>query len=247
VVCCAAAQTSPVYTAESIVNASNYTAGPFAPHSILTVFGSGLCFSNPRGVTADDVVDRRLPTELSNCRVYIENSPVPLFYVSPTQINFSVPGSLVPGDVKVRVVRQGITGPEMTLTLVDAAPALFETEAGFVVAAHADYSLVTTDSPAIPDEIIIVYATGLGKTVPNPEDGEIPTTAALLKFADRVKVYLGGSEIDPVRIKYAGVSPYSAGLYQLNIEMPQSLPENPEIRVAMGEQITRAGAKLAYR
>src|ERR1035441_159466 len=148
---------APVYSAASMVNASNYTPGPFAPNSIVSIFGSGMARSS-QGLTADSILNNTLPVELNSTRVYVMGSPAPLLYVSDGQVNFLVPGNQLDGDVKIRVVREGTTGPEITVTLVDAAPALFQTAAGYAIAAHMDNSVISPDSPAQAGETIVLYA-----------------------------------------------------------------------------------------
>ncbi len=227
-----------------MVNGSNYAPGPFAPNSIVSIFGSGLAWSS-QGVTAGDIVNNTLPVELNSTRVYVMDSPAPLLYVSDTQVNFLVPGNQLDGDVKIRVVREGVTGPEVTVTLVDAAPALFQTADGYAIAAHLDNSLIAPNSPAQAGEIIVVYACGLGRTQPNPAPGAIPQSAAVIQKLSDLKVYLGGTAIDPASILYAGLTPGSAGLYQINLVLPDNPGTDPEIRVAIADQSSPAGLKLA--
>jgi uncharacterized protein (TIGR03437 family) len=237
---------APVYSADSMVNAPNYAPGPFAPNSIVTIFGSGLSRSS-QGLTAGDIVNNTLPTELNGTHVYVDGPPAPLLYVSDSQVNFLVPGNQVAGDVKIWVVREGFTGPEVTVTLVDAAPALFQTAAGYAVAAHVDNSLIAPGSPAQAGEIIVVYACGLGRTQPNPVPGVIPQNAAVIQRLSDLQVYLGGTAIDPASIQYAGLTPGSAGLYQINLVLPDNLGTDPEIRVAIADQSSPAGLKLAVQ
>jgi uncharacterized protein (TIGR03437 family) len=175
------------------------------------------------------------------------DSPAPLLYVSDGQVNFLVPGNQLDGDVKVRVVREGVTGPEITVTLVDAAPALFQTAAGYAIAAHVDNSVIAPGSPAQAGETIVVYACGLGRTQPNPAPGAIPQSAAVIQGLSKLTVYLGGTAIDPARIQYAGLTPGSAGLYQINLVLPDDLGTDPEIRVAIADQSSPAGLKLAVQ
>jgi uncharacterized protein (TIGR03437 family) len=229
-----------------MVNASNYTPGPFAPNSILSIFGSGLAWSS-QGVTAADIVNNTLPVELNGTRVYVLDWEAPLLYVSDGQINFLVPGNQLDGDVTIRVVREGVTGPEVTVTLVDAAPALFQTADGYAIAAHVDNSLVAPGSPAHAGEIIVVYATGLGRTQAYPDPTAIPQSAAVIQKLSDLKVYLGGTAIDPASIQYAGVTPGSAGLYQINLVLPDNPGTDPEIRVAIADQSSPAGLKLAVQ
>jgi uncharacterized protein (TIGR03437 family) len=235
---------TPVYSAASMVNGSDYAPGPFAPNSIVSIFGSGLARST-QAVTADLILNNTLPKELNSTRVYVLDEPAPLLYVSDGQINFLVPSDQVDGDVKIRVIREGATGPEVAVTLVDAAPALFQTAAGYAIAAHLDNSLVTPGSPARAGEIIVVYACGLGWTQPNPLPGAIPPNAAVIQRLSDLKVYLGGTAIDPASILYAGLTPGSPGLYQINLILPDGLGTDPEIRVAIADQSSPAGFKLA--
>lgn len=201
---------------------------------------------------------RCLPTEMNYVRVYVQGlTPVPLLYVSGTQINFIMSSVERAGPVTVRVVTQGLSGPEVTVTLVDAAPALFSV-AGYALATDAANQLLTAEAPAHPGDTVVVYATGLGQTSPHPAVGEIPSYAAsicqmsqttppacssALAFAS-LKVTLDGKAVAPGDIKYAGLTPGSAGLYQINLYLPEGTGNDPEIQVTAGNLTAQAGLKL---
>jgi uncharacterized protein (TIGR03437 family) len=233
---------APAYTPDSIVNASDYSPGPFAPNSVLTIFGANLAWST-RQLAGSDIVNDALPTTLDSVAVYVDNWPAPLIFVSPTQINFIIPGNEIDGSVPVRVVRQGVTGPEITLQLIDAAPALF-VSAGYAIATLPDGTVLTPDAPANAGDVVVVYATGLGKTLPNPAPGVIPLTPDPVAGLSTLNVYLNGAAVDPALVLYVGVTPYSAGLYQINLTLPADTPTNPEIRVSVGTQTSLAGILL---
>ena len=237
---------SPAYTAADIVNASNYAPGPFAPNSVLAIFGTNLSWST-RALRSDDIAGNTVPTQLSGVQVYVDNWPAPLLYVSASQINFIVPGNEISGDSTVRVVREGVTGPSVTVTLVEAAPALFALATGYAIAAHADMSLIAPDSPAHAGDLVVLYATGLGRTQPNPSPGVIPLSAAPILWLANLTVSVDGTPLPSFRIKYAGVTPYSVGLYQVNVELPPDVGTDPEIRVAVGAQSSPAGLRLALQ
>jgi uncharacterized protein (TIGR03437 family) len=235
----AARGAAPSYSTESIVNASDYAPGPFAPNSIVSIFGVELSYG-VEGLTNHD----RLPDQLADVRVYVANIPVPLIYVCPTQINFLMPNNLKPGNVALRVVRQGITGAEITIVLVDAAPQLFKSKDGYAIAQHgADYSLVTPDSPAKPGEVIVFYATGLGRTIPNPATPfEIQQNSS--KVVGELNLSLDGNAVNPADIWYAGLTPGIAGVYQINLKLSDTLGADSEIRASMAGQTSAAGVKL---
>jgi uncharacterized protein (TIGR03437 family) len=236
---------APTYTAAGIVNVSDYGAGPFAPNSALALFGANLAWST-RSLAADDIVNNTLPTALNGVSVYVDNWPAALLYVSPEQINFIVPGGQSVGSWAVRVVREGVTGPEITITLMAGAPALFAA-AGYAIATHVDGSGLTPEAPAHAGEVVVIYATGLGKTQPNPAPGTIPLVAAPIAELDTLEVYIDGVAADPASIKYAGVTPFCAGLYQINVALPAGAAADPEIRVMIGAQESLAGLKLVVR
>jgi uncharacterized protein (TIGR03437 family) len=234
---------APAFSAANIVNASDYSSGPFAPNSVLSIFGTNLSWYT-QALTSGDIAGNILPTQLQNVQVYVDNWPAPLLYVSGSQVNFIVPGNEISGSIAVRVVREGVTSPEVNLTLAGAAPALFAQSTGYALAEHADGSLITASSPAQAGDTVVVYATGLGQTQPNPSPGEIPQTAASIVSLGSLVVYLDNTAVDSGLIKYAGVTPFSVGLYQINIQLPGTLLSDPEIRVAVGGQSSIAGLKI---
>jgi uncharacterized protein (TIGR03437 family) len=233
------------------VNASDYAAGPFAPNSVIAVFGAGLARSEHILVDSDLIpctnsitVARCLPLELNFVRVYVQDQPVPLLYVGPGQVNFLMSSVETAGPVKVRVVTEGTTGPEIVVTLVDAAPALFQMAGGYVIAQDAMGNLLTEDAPAHAGDTVVVYLTGLGRTAPNPSMGEIPGYAAPMVAIASLKVTLDGKAVDPALIKYAGVTPGSAGLYQINLYIPDGTGSDPEMQVTAGDLPAQPGLKL---
>ena len=62
-----------------------------------------------------------------------------------------------------------------------------------------------------------------------------------------LKVTLGGKAVDPSLIKYAGVTPGSAGLYQINLLVPDGTGVDPEIEVTSGSLTAQGGLKLPIR
>jgi uncharacterized protein (TIGR03437 family) len=95
--------------------------------------------------------------------------------------------------------------------------------------------------PAKPGDILTLFLTGIGKTDPALEPGELPEGAAASVVA--VQVTAGGSPVDSEKVFYAGVTPGNAGLCQLNIQLPDGVPEGDlEIVVKVGEYSSPAGA-----
>jgi uncharacterized protein (TIGR03437 family) len=159
-----------------------------------------------------------------------------------------VPSTEISGDSKVQLVRQGIAGPAVTIALVEAAPALFA-PAGYVLAQdyNNNYAAATPDTPAHSGDMIVLYATGLGHTQPNPAPGQVSDTAANIVNLSTLRVLLNGTAIDSSLIKYAGLTPLSTGLYQINFLLPGGLASDVEIRISDAGQTSAPGLKLAVR
>ncbi len=244
--------TSPSYSAESIVNWATGKVGPFAPNVIATIYGKNLAWSTEAVGPQHNKV---LPKELARVQVTAGILALPLLYVSPDQINFLIPANLVGSALDLQVKREGTTGPVVRVPLQEVAPALCRVDSATVLAARGDdYTLVTAEKPARPGEVVVVYASGLG--LPKgvvPEDGELATVGAqglegiTLKRLKDLRVLVAGEPLDPAQILYAGLAPGFAGVYQINLRLPETLAPDPELRIAIGDLLGPAGLKLPAR
>lgn len=233
---------APSYTADGIVNGASFAPG-LAPNTIVSIFGTNLSWGTET-VSSADFDGGIMPTNLGGVQVYFEAWPAYLYYVSPLQVNLLVPSSLLPGTFQFWVDRQGTNGSVVTVTLQDAAPAMFEYPYGTVIATHLDGTLCDTAAPAIGGEIVSLWATGLGNTYPKLQDGVLPLGAQPLFPMSAFGVAIDSVPVDPGLILYAGVAPGFAGLYQVNLQLPANLPPNPEIRLSVGGVLSPPGRIL---
>jgi uncharacterized protein (TIGR03437 family) len=234
---------APSYSTASILNAATNLPSGFAPNTIVSIYGTHLSY-NTAGIMQNA---GRLPTTLGGVSVYFGLTQANLFFVSPGQINVLVPYDFQPGTKTITVVREGTSGPPVSLALTETAPGLFQLTSNTIIATHADGSVITPDLPADAGEVIVIYAVGLGRTVPDLTSGTVPTGArAILRAADLV-VVLNNAALAPGSILYAGVTPGFAGLYQINARLPDPLPPNPEVRVWIGSQASPPYMNLPTR
>src|SRR5271170_2044566 len=84
----------------AVTDAASY-APRVAPGELATIFGSNLANSTQQAGGFP------LPRSLAGATVYVNSSPVPLLYVSTSQINFQVPSSLAAGTANMYVSRSG--------------------------------------------------------------------------------------------------------------------------------------------
>ena len=236
---------APSYSVASIVNSATNEPGAIAPNTIISIYGQNLSFET-KAISEADIVGLQLPTVLAGTgvRVFVGNIPAVVYFVSPGQVNVLVPNNLRPGSFHLQLTRDGRAGPAIRITLRPAAPALFPLDPTTAVATRADGSLVSWEQPAKPGEMVVLYATGLGPTNPNPPYGQVPHTAALIERLDELEVLLNGTAVETARIAYAGQTPGFAGLYQINLLLPDDAPPNPEIRIAVGDDSSPIGVFL---
>ncbi len=202
---------------------------PISGGSIVSVFGSF------PGASTDQARNFPLPTTLANVRVDFNGMPAPLLYVSPAQINAVAPagllaraeglsnGQVMPVQVSVTVLGPPGSPPYVSapasVSVAAAAPGIFADPASGIGAfLHgADLSPVTSANPARAGETIVLYCTGLGSTSPPPVDGQ-PAPADVLSPAVSPPVVTVGAT--QANVRFAGLAPLYAGLYQINFDVP---------------------------
>jgi len=163
-----------------------------SPGGIATIFGENLA------KTTEQAARIPLPTSLAGAQVLVNGTPAPLYYVSPSQINFQVPFETPLGaEVPVHVMRDDVAGPESTMIVQRYALGIFfyEREPGVrdPVITHADGSLVTPANPARAGEVVIVYATGVGGLKNPPPTGAASRAEPLAESSRLPQVILAGS------------------------------------------------------
>jgi uncharacterized protein (TIGR03437 family) len=236
--------TAPLYTAQSIVNAATQTGGALAPNTIATLYGTNLSF-DVRAVASSDIVRGMMPTSLDGVGVWVNSLPCSLFSVSPTQINFLVPYQLTAGTVSLVVARDSQAGPTVSIQLNSTSPGLFLWNGNNAVAGHLSGVALSDASPAVPGEVVVIYAAGLGRTSPDTTGGQLATSAFQIYYLSQFQVLLNGVACPTVNVLYAGLAPGFAGLYQINLRLPDDVAANPQIQVSVGPQISASSIQLA--
>lgn len=235
----------PYYTADSIANSAANVTGLYAPNTFVTIYGQNLAYTT-RALAASDISGGMLPTVLGSTgvRVLINNIPANIYYVSPTQVNLLIPTSLIPGPVMLQLVVDSLAGPAIPIMLESAAPSLFQSDATTVLAVHLNGSTITAASPAQPGEVVVLFASGLGPTNPAAIPNQIPQQAASVTPISSFSMLINGAAVNPQQILYAGVVPTFAGLFQINVQLPNDAPSNPQIQIGYAGIMSPVGRVL---
>jgi uncharacterized protein (TIGR03437 family) len=177
-----------------------------------------------------------IPKQLAGLQVLIDNSPAPVYFVSPFQINFLMPNQAPSsGTVELQVVEES-TGRVISserVSMSAAAPAFFtfgpNGEGQIAAINHADGSLNSPERRVARGEIISLFGTGVGRIPNAPPDGE-PVTG-IIETPSRPRVFVNFEELSQQDILFSGLAPGFAGLWQLNIRIPSRVPPGESIKV----------------
>jgi uncharacterized protein (TIGR03437 family) len=112
----------------------------------------------------------------------------------------------------------------VSFTVARNAPGLFLSAVGdtpYALAAHADGSPVTADSPAGRGEVITLFGTGFGPYVGTAPDGFALPAGPNFMLADPVTLMVGDGEVPT---SYAGAAAQKVGVNAVSFTVGDGLP-----------------------
>jgi uncharacterized protein (TIGR03437 family) len=208
--------------------AAMQSALPVAPGSIVSLFGKGFVAEPVFANTPD------LPRELASVRVLMNGVAAPLSFVGPTQINAQVPFEVPAGEATLQVAVNQRMSNGLRFRVVDPAPHVFtvnQAGSGPAVALDAVTNrLITSESRAARGSYAVLYCTGLGRMKSAVATGS--GAAAANEAVAPVTASLAGVN---ALVLYAGATPGFAGLYQVNLQIPELAPSGEQpVRLTQG-------------
>jgi uncharacterized protein (TIGR03437 family) len=162
-----------------------------------------------------------LAGQLGGASVLVNGEPAPMFYSSFGQLAFQMPVNTPLGTALVQVQRDGTASNTVSVEVAERAPRL-------IAVVNPDGSVNTADGrhPAAIGDVLVIYAIGLGPTSPAvPTGAPAPAAEPLARVTGDLTVNFGGSVLGAiVRPVFAGLTPTYAGLYQINVAIPENSP-----------------------
>ena len=226
---------TPAINAGGIVNAASFDPGqPLAAGSLVAIFGTQLA----PGLAQADTVP--LSTSLSNVSVSFNGIAAPLDFVSAGQINAQIPYETLPpggsGTINVTVTNAGAVSAPEPIVINPVAPGVFAVNGHAIAIIATDpsdprYGTLAapsgsipglTTSPAHANDVLIVYATGLGAVTPAVQSGH--DSLDQLRTTVLTPTVLMGNVPSP--LYFSGLTPQFPGVYQVNVGVPQVTPGN---------------------
>ena len=227
---------TPFVSSIGFVNGASFAAG-WVPGSLGSIFGTGLT-AGLEGIL--QASESPLPNELGGVGVTVNGIAAPILSLANVsgqeQINIQVPVD-VPApadDITVTIENNGSTASFSGIRTHLAQPGIFQVampDGLFVAALHSDFSLVTPDNPARPNEVILLFLTGLGPTDPTVgtnTPGPVPAAVSVIEPI----VTVGGL---PAKVLGSFYAPTLVAVYQINFVIPAAAPSgNLKIVVRAG-------------
>jgi uncharacterized protein (TIGR03437 family) len=223
----------PYIAPTGVQNGAGQTPQPgVAPGSAISIFGSNLALAVATGPNSP------LAQTLGGTVVQAAGRMLPLFFVSPEQINAQLPGDFAEGSGTLTVSAQGQPDVQANFTVVRNAPGLFQqlvSGRSMAVALHEDGSAVTTDSPARHGELLTVFGTGFGPTNPmRPVGFSVPQTPPFV-LLDSASV-LAGDAVIPAANAFAAPGTVAVDAVQFRLGDGAPSATNASLRVTIKGQ-----------
>jgi uncharacterized protein (TIGR03437 family) len=213
----------------SVVNAGNLGTD-IAPGGLISVFGTQL---SPVNMATSEIP---LPTALANSCLSVNGLPVPILYVSPTQVNAQMPYQAI-GDVTMVLRTPGGQSDNYNVVIEPNAPSVFMASVGPdtnvpTVVRNDDNELVTPSHPIHrkSNTALIIYLTGLGPTTPAVATGQPGPSNPLAISQLAPTVTLGGVELP---VLFSGLAPGLVGVDQINVSVPVDVPDGMSVPLAI--------------
>ncbi|HEU0120050.1 MAG TPA: hypothetical protein VFQ91_05950 [Bryobacteraceae bacterium] len=169
-------------------------APDYAPGTAISIFGMGL---------------GKIGTATA---VEIGGQTAEVLFATPFQVNAVIPLTVPAGTWTLRVTSVYGTATA-AIELRDTAPAIFRLAGGQAAVTNPDGTLNSPANPAARGQAVVMYGTGLGMV----EDGR----DGLRRATAPVTVRVNGVDLP---IGYAGLTPGTIGLYQINVSLPLDMP-----------------------
>jgi uncharacterized protein (TIGR03437 family) len=234
------AKGAPLITYQGVVDNGTFNPDdPVSPGDIVVVKGEQLADG---ALTLGSAPP--LSTTVGNAQVLVNGKAAPLYYSSYAQLAFQVPADTPVGTALVQVSRGGTLSNVASVQVAARAPKLLKITVNGVdygAISNQDFSIPmpagiipgVSTRPAKAGEALTLYAIGLGPTSPAVGTGAAAPSQPLAQLTTIPEVIFGEG-LFPVSATplFAGYSPGSSGLYQVNIVIPLGLPSGPvEVRL----------------
>lgn len=215
---------------QSVVNAADGSAG-IAPGGLISVYGQQF---SPVNLATSQIP---IPTALANSCLTVNGMPIPMLFVSPSQINAQMPFE-AQGNVTMILRTPGGVSDNYNTVVVPGAPSVFRAAVEGVgsdvpaIVRNTNNQIVTPSNPVHKNDVLVIYLTGLGVTNPAVQTGSPGPVDPLATAIVPPSVSLGNASMP---VLFAGMAPGEVGVYQINVKAPASAPSGLSIPLTINQ------------
>jgi uncharacterized protein (TIGR03437 family) len=177
-----------------------------------TLFSSGIV--NAASLTSDIApggIVSIFGAGLAGSSVMVNGEAAAVLAALPFQVNAQIPADIPVGTATVTVA-SGNGSASAPVAISAVAPEIFTLSPTQAAIVNQDNSLNTSSNPAARGAVLVIYGTGFGA---------VGSSSGLNPVITPLSVVVGGVTLTPA---FAGITPGSIGLFQVNVALPVNLP-----------------------
>ena len=221
----------PAVASGGVLSSGDYSSSP-ALGLLVSIFGTALADGQAQAGSLP------LPQQLGSTIVQISNEQLPVLYVNENQINVLIPYDLAVNAPHQLIVQRGnaISVP-VPIGIFDSQPAILSTAGNgmgqghiYKVDASGNQVLADANAPATAGDYLVIYTVGLGNVNPSLTAGSPAPSSPPSTTTAPVTLTIGGQQATVV---FSGLTPGSAGLYQVNAVVPSGIPPGGQVPVTV--------------
>jgi uncharacterized protein (TIGR03437 family) len=198
-----------------------------------------------------------LPTTLNNTQLLLGDTPLPLSYACPPQVNGLIPQNLNPNaSYQLVVVRGSTRSVPVPVTVQQLQPGIYTQDnsgsgQGAIQIAGTTLLAAPAGDGSRPVqsgvEYLTIYGTGFGPVAgpngePAPADGAAAQLPTIYRTTNSVSATIGGVAAPVV---FSGLTPTLVALYQVNVQVPAGVPTGDAVPVVLTVTNTQDGTVMA--
>jgi uncharacterized protein (TIGR03437 family) len=172
-----------------------------------------------------------LPQTVNGTSMTVGGIKAPFALLDPGQLIFQVPVDVPAGVQPVVVTNSNGPSAVFNLTVAPVSPNIFfDTVGGLVF--RPDFSLILPSNPAAANDVLILFATGLGQTSSPLNTGRIVPGGPPFFTTQPVTITVGGKQVTAL---YSVAVPGFAGLTQVAFQLPAGIaPGTAALSLSVG-------------
>ncbi|HLG99220.1 MAG TPA: hypothetical protein VKX49_23115 [Bryobacteraceae bacterium] len=219
----------PLVAPGGVLSSGDYSSSP-ALGLLVSIFGSALADGQASAGSLP------LPNQVGSTSVIVSGKQLPVLFVNDQQVNVLIPYDLAVNAPHQLIVQRGsaISVP-VPIAIFDSQPAILATAGNgtgqghiYKIDSSGNQILADANAPATAGDYLVIYTVGLGAVDPPVSAGDPAGSNPPSTTTAPVTLTIGGVQAPVI---FSGLTPGSAGLYQVNAVVPPGIAPGSQVPV----------------